>query len=100
MKLNRVVGTSALAGGIAAASLISLAAGTAVAEPGQPCGQPGVAACQPGPSAQNNDWQHRDINRARQDHQPFTYEGHRVQPVPAGNGDGWGFWFLGRWIRL
>ena len=46
------------------------------------------------------DWQHRDINQARQDHQPFQYNGQQVRPERAGNGDGWGFWFLGQWIQL
>lgn len=104
MKLTRAVGTSAVAAGIALAGLFSSGAGVAGADPGRPCGQPGTAACQPAPQQQqqqqNNDWQRRDINAARQDHQPFMHEGQRVQPLPAGNGDGWGFWFLGRWIRL
>jgi hypothetical protein len=100
MKLTRVLGTSAVTGAIALAGLVSPGVGAASAEPGQACGRPGVAACQPGPTPQNNDWQRRDITTARQDHQPFMHEGQRVQPLPAGNGDGWGFWFLGRWIRL
>ncbi|PRC46386.1 hypothetical protein C6A85_90355 [Mycobacterium sp. ITM-2017-0098] len=100
MNYTRVLGTSALAGGIALAGLFSPGVGAASADPGQRCGQPGVAACQPGPASQNNDWHRHDINAARQDHQPFMHEGQRVQPLPAGNGDGWGFWFLGRWIRL
>lgn len=99
MNFTRVLGTSAVAGAIALAGLSSPGVGAAGADPGQRCGQPGVAACQPQPQ-QNNDWQRRDINAARQDHQPFMHQGQRVQPVPAGNGDGWGFWFLGRWIRL
>ncbi|MDG4665978.1 hypothetical protein [Mycobacterium sp. 236(2023)] len=100
MALTRALGLSAVAGGIALAGLVSAGAGSAAAAPGQPCGQPGAPACQPAPSPQNGDWQRRDINNARQDHQPFMYEGQHVQPLRAGNGDGWGFWFLGRWIRL
>ena len=46
------------------------------------------------------DWQHRGVDQGRRDHQPFTWNGQRVDPLPAGNGDGWGFWFLGQWIRL
>ena len=101
MTLIRALGTTAVAGGIALAGLVSPVLGTANAAPNPPCGQPGAAPCQNTPAPQNtNDWQRRDINAARQDHQPFMHEGQRVAPVPAGNGDGWGFWFLGRWIRL
>ena len=46
------------------------------------------------------DWQHRGIDQGRQDHQPFNWNGQWVQPMPAGNGFGWGFWFLGQWIPL
>ncbi|KDE99657.1 hypothetical protein Y900_012090 [Mycolicibacterium aromaticivorans JS19b1 = JCM 16368] len=56
-----------------------------------------------GPGDQNNgpgDWQHRNVDQARQDHQPFNWNGQWVQPMPAGNGAGWGFWFLGQWIPL
>jgi hypothetical protein len=28
------------------------------------------------------------------------YQGQQVTPLPAGNGAGWGFWFLGRWIAI
>ena len=100
MKYTRALGTSAVAGGIALAGLLFPGVGTANAAPGQACGQPGSPTCQTAPSPQNTDWQHRDAGAARQDHQPFMHEGQRVQPLPAGNGDGWGFWFLGRWIRL
>ena len=40
------------------------------------------------------------IDHGRRDHQPFTYNGQHVTPMPAGNGAGWGFWFLGQWIGL
>jgi hypothetical protein len=46
------------------------------------------------------DWQHRGIDRGRQDHQPFNWNGQQVNPMPAGDGHGWGFWFLGMWIPL
>jgi hypothetical protein len=52
---------------------------------------PGPQNNRPGP----NDWQNHDINQGRQDHQPFSYNGQQVQPIPAGNGAGWGLWFLG-----
>jgi hypothetical protein len=46
------------------------------------------------------DWQRRGIDQARGDHQPFNWHGQQVTPIPAGNGAGWGFWFLGTWIPL
>ena len=58
----------------------------------------------PGDWQQNNngpvDWQHRGVDQGRQDHQPFNWNGQWVQPMPAGDGFGWGFWFLGQWIPL
>ncbi len=99
MNLKRIVCASTLAAGVGVATLFG--AGVANAQPGGPCGRPD--ACQPGPGPQNNgpgDWQRRDINQARQDHQPFQYNGQQVWPARAGNGDGWGFWFLGQWIKL
>lgn len=47
-----------------------------------------------------DDWQQRGIDQGRQDHQSFMWGGQRVDPLPAGNGAGWGFWFLGQWIPL
>ena len=78
-------------------------------DPGQPCGGPNAWQCQNhGP--QNNDrhdngpapadWQHRGVDQGRRDHQPFNWNGQQVTPMPAGNGAGWGFWFLGMWIPL
>lgn len=99
MNLTRTLGTSAVAGTLLFTGLASGVAGIAAAEPGGPCGAPGAPACQPAPQP-NGDWQRRGIDQGRQDHQPFQYQGQHVQPMPAGNGDGWGFWFLGRWIRL
>ncbi|KMO73833.1 hypothetical protein BST22_05995 [Mycolicibacterium chubuense] len=99
MTFTRTLGASAIAGGIALAGLLSAGSGVAGAEPGGPCDRPGAPACQPAPQP-NGDWQHRGIDQGRQDHQPFQYNGQQVRPLPAGNGDGWGFWFLGRWIRL
>ena len=88
MTLNRLLATTTLAAGVGAASLFGLGMGTAAANPGPP-GQPGPVPVQ-----------QRGIDQGRQDHQPFMYQGHQVTPMPAGNGAGWGFWFLGRWIGL
>ncbi|MEX7473295.1 hypothetical protein AB4Z39_26715 [Mycobacterium adipatum] len=98
MLLSRRTAAPILAGGIALAGLLGVGSGTAGADPGRPCGQPNAQACAPAP--QNNDWQRRGIDQARNDHQPFMHNGQRVEPMRAGNGDGWGFWFLGQWIRL
>jgi hypothetical protein len=98
MKITRKVGAPMVAGGIALSGLFGLGLGTAAADPGQRCGVPNTPACRQAP--QNGDWQHRDIGQARKDRQPFTFNGQRVQPLPAGNGDGWGFWLLGKWMRL
>jgi hypothetical protein len=46
---------------------------------------------------------HRDDHRddqGRFDHQPFNWMGQQVNPVQSGDGNGWGFWFLGQWIPL
>ncbi|BCI53043.1 hypothetical protein NIIDNTM18_23210 [Mycolicibacterium litorale] len=99
MKVTKAVGTSALAAGIAMAGLLGVGAGAAAAEPGPACGRSGTPACAPTDRAPG-DWQRRGPDQARQDHRPFNWQGHQVTPMRAGNGDGWGFWFLGQWIRL
>jgi hypothetical protein len=120
MNLKRMVYASVAVAGIGAAGLFGLGMGTASADPG-PCGGPGPQNCQGPNNGWNNgnngwnndhdnrpnnwnngpaDWQHRDVNRGRQDHQPFNWNGQWVQPMPAGDGHGWGFWFLGQWIPL
>ena len=99
MLLTRRTAAPILAGGIALAGLLGLGLSTAGADPGRPCGQPNAQACAPAPQ-NNNNWQGRNMDQARNDHQPFTHNGQRVEPMRAGNGDGWGFWFLGQWIRL
>lgn len=60
----------------------------------------GTVGSQPrlGPPPPEQQW--RGIDQGRFDHQPFNYNGLWVRPVPAGNGAGWGFWFLGQWIPL
>ncbi|MCX2931955.1 hypothetical protein ORI20_16855 [Mycobacterium sp. CVI_P3] len=112
MNLKRMVYTTTAVAGIGAAGLFGLGIGTASANPGQPCGGPNAPGCQQGPNngpgngpnnGPNNgpvNWQQRGIDQGRQDHQPFNWNGQWVQPMPAGNGHGWGFWFLGQWIPL
>lgn len=101
MNLKRTIGVSTLAAGIGVAGLFGAGLGSAGADPGPGCGRPGTPVCaqnqgQPG----QGDWQQRGIDKGRQDHQPFNFRGQHVTPMRAGNGDGWGFWFLGQWIRL
>ncbi len=116
MNIRRIACASTLTAGIGLAGLLGVGIGTAGADPGQPCGAPNAPQCQnhdphgdqgrpgnQGPQWQPGapvDWQHRGVDQGRQDHQPFTWNGQRVEPLRAGNGDGWGFWFLGQWIRL
>ncbi|TRW78419.1 hypothetical protein FK535_25375 [Mycolicibacterium sp. 018/SC-01/001] len=100
MTFTRMLSASVVAGTLALTGVALGGSGIAAAQPGAQCDRPGAQPCQPAPPAPNNDWQHRGIDQGRQDHQPFQYQGQQVHPLPAGNGDGWGFWFLGRWIRL
>jgi hypothetical protein len=112
MTFTRAVYAATLAAGVGLAGLFGVGLGTASAQPGQPCNAQGAPACQDRqwndnrPGDDNNrgpapmDWQHRGIDQARGDHQPFNWNGQQVNPVPAGNGAGWGFWFLGTWIPL
>jgi hypothetical protein len=45
-------------------------------------------------------WDQRGVDDARGDHQPFNWQGQRVEPY-FDNGQGaWGFYFLGLWIPL
>ena|ERR1700754_1222152 len=107
MTFKRVVCASTLAAGVVLAGLFGVGLGTASADPGQQCNWPG---CQDqhrndwgqgdkrGPAPM--DWQHRGIDQGRNDHQPFDWNGQQVTPMRAGNGPGWGFWFMGTWIPL
>ncbi len=110
MTFKRAMYASTLAAGVGLAGLFGVGLGTASADPGQPCNAPGGPACQNqnrndrGPDDNRGpapvDWQHRGVDQARNDHQPFNWNGQQVTPMPAGNGAGWGFWFLGTWIPL
>lgn len=101
MNLRRIVGAAVLAAGVGASSLFGLGITNAAADPGQQCGRPGTPNCQQGgPGPGPAPVEQRGIDQGRQDHQPFTYRGQKVTPMPAGNGAGWGFWFLGQWMPL
>jgi hypothetical protein len=92
---------STLAAGVGLTGLFGLGLGTAGAEPGRGCDRPGTPACDSRGSGQaQGNWQGRGIDQARSDHQPFNWNGQQVHPMRDGNGQGWGFWFLGQWIPL
>jgi hypothetical protein len=109
MTLKRTLGTATIAAGLGIAALFGLGAGVASADPGRPCNAPGQPVCgdQRHDDGHGNDrgpapagWQQRGIDQGRQDHQPFNWNGVQVTPMRAGNGAGWGFWFLGTWIPM
>jgi hypothetical protein len=45
-------------------------------------------------------WDQRGIDDGRFDHQPFNWQGQRVDPYWDAGRNAWGFWFLGIWIPL
>ncbi len=123
MTFKRALCASTLATGIGIAGLLGGGLPTAAADPGPQCNAPNRPPCgqdqhhdDRGQSGWNNrgpdqgdwnnrgpdqtDWNNRGIEQGRRDHQPFNWNGQQVTPMPAGNGAGWGFWFLGMWIPL
>jgi hypothetical protein len=116
MNFKRAACASTLAAGVGLAGLFGIGLGTAAADPGQcnapnrpPCGQhdngPGNNWGHDNHNQWNNnngpvDWHNRGVDQGRLDHQPFNWNGQQVYPVPAGNGQGWGFWFGPIWIPL
>ena len=102
MSFKRALSASAIAAGIGVAGLFGVGLGTASADPWG-CDRPGTPSCgdhrdDRGPTPV--DWHGRGIDQGRFDHQPFNWNGQQVTPMPAGDGHGWGFWFLNRWIPL
>ena len=103
MDFKRVLSISTLAAGIGIAGLFGVGIGTANADPGQGCDRPGIPQCGDHRDDRGTapvDWHNRGIDQGRFDHQPFNWNGQQVTPVPAGDGNGWGFWFFGMWIPL
>ena len=45
-------------------------------------------------------WEQRGLDQGRWDHQPFAFQGPRVQPQFDNGRSQWGFWFFGTWIPL
>ena len=106
MNVKRVVCASTLAAGVGVAGLFGVGVGSAAADPGQPCGGPHAPVCGPAQPGRHDgpqqpvDWRQRGVDAGRRDHQPFNWNGQQVTPMPAGNGAGWGFWFLNQWIPM
>ena len=109
MNLKRMVCASTLAAGVATAGLFGVGLGTAGADPGHHAADRMLGSARTtgprtttGTTTDPHPWTGSTaaVDQGRQDHQPFMWNGQRVDPLPAGNGDGWGFWFLGQWIRL
>jgi hypothetical protein len=102
--ITRAVCASTLAAGIGLTALFGVGLGTASAEPGPGCGRPGTSACDNRDDRDRGpgqvEWQGRGVDQGRQDHRPFNWNGQQVIPMRDGNGQGWGFWFLGTWIPL
>jgi hypothetical protein len=102
MTFKRALCAWTLAAGIGIAGLFVVGPGTASADPWHGCDRPGAWECDHhddrGPSPV--DWHSRGIDEGRWDHQPFNWNGRQVTPLPAGDGNGWGFWFLDQWIPL
>jgi hypothetical protein len=118
MTFKRALYASTLAAGVGLAGLFGVGLGAASADPGQQCNTPNRPPCgqdqhnnqgpdnnrgpndNRGPAPAPGNWNNRGVDQGRQDHQPFNWNGQQVNPVPAGDGNGWGFWFLGMWIPL
>lgn len=106
MNVKRMVCASTLAAGVAVAGLFGVGLGSAAADPGPHCGWPNAPVCGPAQPGRHDDrqqpvdWRQRGVDEGRWDHQPFNWNGQQVTPMPAGNGAGWGFWFLNQWIPM
>jgi hypothetical protein len=130
MNLKKVVAQAAIAGALGLPALaLGVGAGTASADPGQPCWAQNCQGDHRGDGGQDprgvggdgrqwgdqwrpdqwrpdqggwdqRPWDQRGIDDARFDHQPFDWQGQRVEPYWDQGRGAWGFWFLGLWIRL
>ncbi len=130
MNFKRALTASTLAAGIGVAGLFGVGLAGANADPGcppnAPCGQhddhrgpgdnrgpddnrgPGDNRGPAGPVGRDDNWhdnqgrdrQHRGIDDARFDHQPFDYNGQWVNPVWDNGHNAWGFWLGPIWIPL
>src|ERR1700722_19920974 len=123
MKIKKTVARAAIVGAMGAGALgLGVGLGTASADPWQPCWQ----GCQGDHRGDGGDgrrwgdggdgrqwgdqwrpdqrgwdqrpWDQRGIDDARFDHQPFNWQGQRVEPFFDNDRGAWGFWFFGMWI--
>ena len=126
MSVKKTVARSAIALGISALGL-GVGLGTASADQGnggQPCWQQNCQGDQRGDGGQDHrgdggdgrqfgdqwrpdqgrgdqgGWDQRGLDDARGNHQPFNWQGQRVEPYFDNDRGAWGFWFLGLWIPL
>jgi hypothetical protein len=128
MNPKKIAAGAVIAGALGLPALaLGVGVGTASADPGPPCWGP---SCQGGdhrgdgqpwrpdqwrpdqnqwrPDQWRPDrgdwdqgsWDRRGIDDARWDHQPFNWQGQRVEPYWDQDRGAWGFWFLGFWIPL
>jgi hypothetical protein len=130
MNVKKDVAKGAIAAALGLSALgLGVGAGTASADPGQPCWQQNCQGDHRGdgdghqwgdqgrPDQWHPDqwrpdqgwnqrpwdqrpWDQRGIDDARFDHQPFNWQGQRVEPYWDEGQGAWGFWFFGLWIPL
>jgi hypothetical protein len=119
MNLKKVAAQTAIVGALGLPALaLGVGSGTSSADPGQPCWAQNCQGDQRGddhggdgrqwgnqwqPEQRGWDqrpWDQRGIDDARGDHQPFNWQGQRVEPYFDNDRGAWGFWFLGLWIPL
>lgn len=118
MNLKRIAAGAAIAGALGLPAVaLGVGIDTASADPGQ-CWGPNCNG-NPGPGGYGDRdqwrpdqfrpdergpdqraWDQRRIEDARWDHQPFNWQGQRVEPYWDQDRGAWGFWFLGAWIPL
>jgi len=129
MNLKKNVAQAAIAAALGVSALaMGVGAGTASADPPQPCWQQNCQGDQRGGGPQDNrgnggdyrqwgnqpqpdqwrpdqgwdqrPWDQRGVEDGRFDHQPFNWQGQQVAPYWDQGSGAWGFWFLGAWIPL
>jgi hypothetical protein len=119
MDLKNIAATAAAACVLSFGAVgLTLGAGAASADPGghgggPPCWAPychgddhgnggdrGRGDDRDGPDYDHLRWDQRGIDQGRYDHQPFNFQGQRVEPYFDNYRGLWGFWFLGAFIAL
>jgi len=117
MNLKKMAAGALIAGSLGLPTLaVAAGIGTASADPGPQCWPGNCRQWQPdqwqGDQGRGDQWQpdqrgwdqrpwdQRGVDDARWDHQPFNWQGQRVEPYWDQDRGAWGFWFLGTWIPL